>query len=127
MVLSRPAAALSVWQLRLYGSPLTPTADGGTDVDPIAVVAPALSLVAVVLLALLLFPRVASLDELATTRAGVARILAARTVARRLQTGRRPHRRGRRGELDARDRARLLGDLVGLVHSAPASCERVAR
>lgn len=85
VVLATAAAALSVWQLRLYGSPLTPTAEGGTDVDPIAVVAPALTLVAVVLLALLLFPRVASLDELATRRAGVARILAARTVARRLQ------------------------------------------
>jgi len=85
VVLAAAAAALSVWQLRLYGSPLTPTSDGGTDVDPVAVLAPALTLVAVVLLALVLFPRVASLDELATRHARVPRILAARTVARRLQ------------------------------------------
>jgi hypothetical protein len=85
VVLATAAAALAVWQLRLYGSPLTPTTDGGTDVDPIAVMAPALTLLAVVLLGLVLFPRVASLDELATRRAHVARILAARTVSRRLQ------------------------------------------
>ncbi|HTL41609.1 MAG TPA: FtsX-like permease family protein, partial [Pseudolysinimonas sp.] len=85
VVLVSAAAALAVWQLQLYGSPLTPTADGGTDVDPVAVVAPALTLVAVVLIALTLFPRVAALTEVATRRAGTARILAARTVARRLQ------------------------------------------
>jgi hypothetical protein len=85
VVLATAAAALSVWQLRLYGSPLTPVTGGGTAVDPIAVVAPALTMVAVVLLALVLFPRVAALDELATRRASVPRILAARTVARRLQ------------------------------------------
>lgn len=85
VVLAVAAAGLSVWQLQIYGSPLTPTAEGGTDVDPIGVVAPALTLVAVVLLALILFPRVAALAELATRRAGLLRILAARTVARRLQ------------------------------------------
>jgi ABC-type lipoprotein release transport system permease subunit len=85
VILAAAAAVLSVWQLRLYGSPLTPVTGGGTQVDPIAVVAPALTMIAVVLLALVLFPRVAALDELATRRAPVARILAARTVARRLQ------------------------------------------
>ncbi|MGN6503212.1 MAG: hypothetical protein ACTHKX_09995, partial [Pseudolysinimonas sp.] len=85
VVLTVAAAALAVWQLQLYGSPLTPTADGGTDVDPVAVVAPALTLVAMVLIALTLFPRVAALTEVAARRAGTARILAARTVARRLQ------------------------------------------
>ena len=85
VILATAAAALSVWQLQLYGSPLTPTTDGGTDVDPIGVVAPALTLVAVVLLGLVLFPRIASLAELATRRSGIAGILAARTVARRLQ------------------------------------------
>jgi hypothetical protein len=85
VILAAAAAALSVWQLQLYGSPLTPAADGGTQVDPIAVLAPALAMVAIVLLALVVFPRVAALDELATRRASVPRILAARTVARRLQ------------------------------------------
>ncbi|MEO8094129.1 MAG: hypothetical protein ABI632_04255, partial [Pseudolysinimonas sp.] len=85
VILVTAAAVLSVWQLWLYGSPLTPTSGGGTDVDPIAVVAPALILISVVLLALVVFPRVAALDEFTTRRAGVARVLAARTVARRLQ------------------------------------------
>jgi hypothetical protein len=85
VILATAAAALSVWQLSLYGSPLTPTADGGTDVDPVGVVAPALTLVAVVLLALVLFPRVATLAERATRRSGISGTLAARTVARRLQ------------------------------------------
>lgn len=84
VLLTAGAAALAVWQLQLYGSPLTPSREGGTDVDPIAVLAPALTLVAIVLLALVLFPRVARLAEAATRRAPITRILAARTVARRV-------------------------------------------
>lgn len=84
-VLAVAAAALSIWQLQLYGSPLTPTADGGTDVDPIGVLAPALGLVAIVVLALIAFPRIATLSELATRSSGLLRTLAARTVARQLQ------------------------------------------
>ena len=78
------AAAVSVWQLRLYGSPVTPVADGGSAIDPIAVVAPAVALIAVVLLGLVLFPPVARLIDGAAARASVTRMLAARTVARRL-------------------------------------------
>ncbi len=85
VILVGAAAALAVWQLRLYGSPVIPANDGGTQVDPIAVVAPALGLIAIVLIGLALFPRIAALDERSTRRAGVARILAARTVSRRLQ------------------------------------------
>jgi hypothetical protein len=85
VILVTAAAALSVWQLRLYGSPVIPANDGGTQVDPVAVVAPALALVAIVLIGLALFPRLAALDERSTRRAGVARILATRTVSRRLQ------------------------------------------
>lgn len=85
-VLVAIAAAVATWQLLLYGSPLTPTADGGTQVDPLAVLAPALVLVAVVLLALVAFPRVASLAERAASgRAGVTRVLTARNVGRRPQ------------------------------------------
>jgi ABC-type lipoprotein release transport system permease subunit len=85
VILVTAAAALAVWQLWLYGSPLTPSRAGGTQVDPVAVVAPALALVAIVLIGLALFPRVASLDERSSRRAGVARTLASRTVSRRLQ------------------------------------------
>jgi hypothetical protein len=84
VVLLVAAAALSVWQLRLYGSPVTPLAGGGQAVDPVAVLAPALTLLAVVVVGLALFPRVALLAE----RGGrtVARMLAARSVARRTRT-----------------------------------------
>ena len=85
VILVTAAAALATWQLRLYGTPVTPSRNGGTQVDPIAVVAPALALVAIVLIGLAVFPRIAALDERSTRRAGVARILATRTVSRRLQ------------------------------------------
>lgn len=56
LVLAVGAAALSVWQLRLYGSAVTVDAEGLTGVDPVAVPAPALALVAVVLLGLVALP-----------------------------------------------------------------------
>ncbi len=84
LVLVAGAAALSVWQLRLYGSPVTPTDEGGSEIDPIAVVAPALALVAVVLAALVLFPVLAGFDERLGRRVGITQLLAARTVARDL-------------------------------------------
>ena len=83
-VLVAAAAAVSVWQLRLYGSPITPLSDGSSAIDPVAVVAPALALIALVLLGLLAFPPAARLAERATRRAAVPRMLASRTVARRL-------------------------------------------
>ena len=85
-VLVVAAALVSTWQLMLYGSPLTPTADGGLEVDPIAVLSPALAIVAVVLIGLVAFPRVAPLVERAARNGtGAPGILAARSVARRLQ------------------------------------------
>lgn len=84
LVLVGGAAALAVWQLRLYGSPVTPTEDGGSEIDPIAVVAPALALVAVVLAALVVFPMLAGFDERTGRRVGITQLLAARTVARDL-------------------------------------------
>lgn len=77
------AAALSVWQLRLYGSPLTPTISGTGGVDPIAVVAPAMALAALVLLAASGFPRGAALNERRVARGGITAQLAARGVGRR--------------------------------------------
>jgi hypothetical protein len=85
VVLVALTAALSIWQLQLYGSPLTPVASGGMALDPVTVVAPALALVAVALLGLLLFPRLAPLGALlAARRLGARRVLAARSLARRL-------------------------------------------
>ncbi|MEO5535315.1 MAG: FtsX-like permease family protein [Pseudolysinimonas sp.] len=83
VVLVVMAATVSVWQLRLYGGSLTPTADGGVAVDPIAVLAPVLALVAVVLVALSLFPTLAALAERQGRNAGIRRLLALRNVARR--------------------------------------------
>lgn len=79
------AAAVSVWQLRLYGSPVTPLADGSSAVDPIAVVAPALTVVAGALLALTAFPLLARLVMRATAQGPAPRMLAAHGVARRLR------------------------------------------
>ena len=78
------AAALAVWQLQLYGSPLTRSADGPTRVDPIVVAAPALALVAVVLVALAAFPSLASLYARATRHARVGTYLTARTLVRQV-------------------------------------------
>lgn len=76
------AAVVSTWQLLLYGSPLTPTREGGTQVDPIAVLAPALGLLALVTLAHAALPLLARpLDAGARTSTGVA--LVARALARR--------------------------------------------
>ncbi|NYF09023.1 hypothetical protein HDC94_000179 [Leifsonia sp. AK011] len=86
VILITLAAAVSVWQLRLYGSPLTANAEGSTSIDPIAVAAPALALVAVVLASLAAFPAVVSLYARGTRDAGVPAHLSARTLAQR--TGR---------------------------------------
>jgi hypothetical protein len=77
------AAALSVWQLQLYGSPVTPTADGGSSLDPVAAAAPALTLVAVVAIGLVVFPHVARQEERRSSGGGVRRLLASRFIARR--------------------------------------------
>lgn len=76
------AAGISTWQLLLYGSPLTPTRDGGTQVDPLAVLAPALVLLTLVTLALATVPMLTRpLDRLADRSTRLA--LVPRTLARR--------------------------------------------
>lgn len=90
VVLVVAAAALTVWQLRLYGSPVTPSSDGNPAVDPIAVVAPALALIAVVLVVVLVFPLLAGLGDRLSLRRRVAAQLAARTVARRVSLAAAP-------------------------------------
>ena len=52
VVLVAVAAAVALWQFRLYGSPLVPTASGALEIDPIAVLAPVLVLLALSLAAL---------------------------------------------------------------------------
>lgn len=84
-VVALAAAAVSVWQLRLYGSPVTPLADGTSAVDPVAVGAPALAVVAGALVALTAFPLVARTVARAGADASVPRLLAGHTVARRLR------------------------------------------
>jgi hypothetical protein len=79
------AAALSVWQLRLYGSPLITAADGTTRVDPIAMLAPALALAAGAVVGLAVFAPTAALGErLAAVGRALTPVLPARQVARRL-------------------------------------------
>ncbi|WP_457099442.1 FtsX-like permease family protein [Microbacterium sp. P5_E9] len=76
------AAGLSTWQLLTYG-PITGTGIGGTSVDPITVVAPALILASGVLLGLYAFPLLAGAAERTATRTtGMA--LAVRGVSRRI-------------------------------------------
>ena len=81
-VLLTIGAAISTWQLLLYGSPLSPTREGGTRVDPIAVLAPTLCLLALVSLATAVVPFAARLlDRIALVSSGRALVL--RTLARR--------------------------------------------
>ena len=87
LVLSVVAAAVSIWQLRLYGSPVIATADGRQVVDPLASLAPALGLLAAGFAALALFAPLSILVERASSASnGVLRALASRQVARRIAT-----------------------------------------
>ena len=87
VVLSVIAAGISLWQFRLYGSPVITTADGRQVVDPVAVLAPSLALIACAFLALAAFAPLAGLVERAASRsAGATAPLAARQVARRVGT-----------------------------------------
>ncbi len=87
VVLSVIAAGVSLWQFRLYGSPVITTADGRQVVDPVAVLAPSLALIACAFLALAAFAPLATLVERAAARsAGATAPLAARQVARRVGT-----------------------------------------
>lgn len=83
-VLVAGAAGVSVWQLRLYGSPVTTAADGSASVDPLIVGAPVLALLGIALLALVLFPLLARLVARVASRASVPRMLGTLTVARDL-------------------------------------------
>ncbi|MFL5679605.1 MAG: FtsX-like permease family protein [Chloroflexota bacterium] len=77
-------AAIALWQLRLYGSPLTRNARGLLGVDPLLVAAPALGLLAGGILATRVIPRIAEgLQHLLERRRGLVGPLGGRQLARR--------------------------------------------
>jgi len=77
-------AAVALWQLRLYGAPLTRNVRGSLGLDPLLVAAPAIGLVAGAVLALRVVPRVAELGEQLLVRGrGLVGSLGGRQLARR--------------------------------------------
>ena len=77
-------AVVALWQLRLYGAPLTRNARGVLGVDPLLVAAPAIGLLAGAVLATRLIPRLAEIGERTLSRGrGIVSPLGARQVARR--------------------------------------------
>ncbi len=77
-------AAIGIWQLKHYGSPLTETVQGSYGIDPLLVAAPALGLLAGAVIALRLIPLLArTADRLAARRATTIFSLGAWQIARR--------------------------------------------
>ena len=77
-------AGVALWQLRLYGAPLTRNARGTLGLDPLLVAAPAIGLVGGAVLALRVVPRVAELGEQLLVRGrGLVGSLGGRQLARR--------------------------------------------
>jgi len=77
-------AGIALWQLRLYGAPLTKNARGVLGVDPLLVAAPAIGLIAGAVLATRLVPRLAELAEPLLVRGrGLVGALGGRAIARR--------------------------------------------
>lgn len=77
-------AVLALWQLRLYGAPLTRDARGALGIDPLLIAAPAIGLLAGAVVAIRIIPRAAELGErLLVRRRGLVSPLGARQLARR--------------------------------------------
>lgn len=77
-------AVIALWQLRLYGAPITRNARGVLGVDPLLVAAPAIGLLAGAALATRLVPRLAEIGERTLgRRRGLVLPLGARQLARR--------------------------------------------
>ncbi len=77
-------AAVALWQLRLYGAPLTRNARGTLGLDPLLVAAPAIGLVGGAVLALRVVPRIAEIGERLLVRGrGLVGSLGGRQLARR--------------------------------------------
>ena len=78
------AAGVALWRFRRTGSALVVAEDGSAHIDPIAVLAPALVLIAAALLAGVVFGALAAVAEALAARArGLGAPLASRQVARR--------------------------------------------
>lgn len=78
------AAAVSLWQFRLYGSPLVATPAGTLEVDPVAVLAPVLVLLALGLAALAIARPVGAVFERGASQGtGLVPSLPMRQLARR--------------------------------------------
>ncbi|MGR0221039.1 FtsX-like permease family protein [Agromyces sp. ZXT2-6] len=77
-------AAIALWQFRLYGSPLVPSAGGSTRVDPLAALAPVLVLLALAVSAVAVAGGAGRLlERWGATRPGLVPALPARQLARR--------------------------------------------
>jgi hypothetical protein len=77
-------AGIGLWQLRLYGSPLTANARGALGFDPLLVAAPGVGLLAGGIVATRLVPRIAEVAErVLSRRRGLVAAIGARQVARR--------------------------------------------
>jgi hypothetical protein len=77
-------AAIGLWQLRLYGSPLTANARGVLGVDPLLIAAPGIGLLAGGILAARIVPRLAEIAErVFSRRRGLVAPIGARQLARR--------------------------------------------
>jgi ABC-type lipoprotein release transport system permease subunit len=77
-------SGIALWQLRLYGAPLTRTVQGSLGLDPLLVAAPAIGLLAGGVLALRILPLVAQRVETAVSRGkGLVASLGSRQLARR--------------------------------------------
>jgi hypothetical protein len=77
-------AAVALWQLRLYGAPITRNARGVLGLDPLLVAAPAIGLLGGAVLAIRIVPRIAELAERVLARgAGLVSALSGRQLARR--------------------------------------------
>jgi hypothetical protein len=77
-------AAVAVWQLRMYGAPLTRTVRGSLGIDPLLVAAPAIGLLAGALVATRIVPRLGELAErLAERGSGLTATFLARQIGRR--------------------------------------------
>jgi hypothetical protein len=77
-------AAVALWQLRLYGAPLTRNVRGTLGLDPLLVAAPAIGLVGGAVLALRVVPRIAEVAEQFLVRGrGLVGSLGGRQLARR--------------------------------------------
>ncbi len=76
--------AIALWQLRLYGSPLTRSVSGNLGLDPLLVAAPAIGLLAGGVLALRILPHLAQgLEAVVSRRRDLVGTLGSRQLARR--------------------------------------------